>query len=56
MYNSQEPNHMCSEDYNELIDMALAQWDKEWFVDLVQRQKQLRTMEIEIRHWLGVVG
>ncbi|MED0759123.1 IDEAL domain-containing protein [Aneurinibacillus thermoaerophilus] len=46
---------MCSEDYNELIDMALAMKDKEWFEELVKRQKRLRELEVEMRRLLGVI-
>ncbi|MBA4531304.1 IDEAL domain-containing protein [Brevibacillus halotolerans] len=31
---------MCSEDYDEMIDMALAMKDKEWFEELVTKQIQ----------------
>jgi hypothetical protein len=55
MSDSKQPNHMCSEDYNELIEMALEKKDKEWFRELVKRQKSLREMEIEMRRWLGVM-
>jgi hypothetical protein len=46
---------MCSEDYDEMIDMALAMKDKEWFEELIKRQKRLREMEIEARRELGVL-
>ena len=46
---------MCSEDYDELIEMALAQKDKEWFEELVEKQKRLRKLEIEMRRELGVL-
>jgi len=55
MNDPKRPNHMRSEDYNELIEMALAQKDKEWFEELVTRQKRLREMEIEARRLLGVM-
>lgn len=55
MCNQKEPYHMCSEDYNKLIDMALEQKDKEWFEELVKRQKRLREMEIEMRRELGLL-
>ncbi|UED67824.1 IDEAL domain-containing protein [Brevibacillus sp. HD3.3A] len=46
---------MCSEDYDEMIDMALAMKDKEWFEELVKKQRRLREMEIEARRELGVL-
>lgn len=46
---------MCSEDYDELIDLALAQKDKEWFKELVKKQKRLRELEIQVRRELGVL-
>ncbi|WP_157696722.1 MULTISPECIES: IDEAL domain-containing protein [Brevibacillus] len=46
---------MCSEDYDEMIDMALAMKDKEWFEELVTKQKRLRELEIEMRRELGVL-
>jgi len=46
---------MCSEDYDELIDLALAQKDKEWFEELVKKQKRLRELEIQVRRELGVL-
>ncbi|WP_281869512.1 IDEAL domain-containing protein [Brevibacillus parabrevis] len=51
----QEAMMMCSEDYDELIDMALAQKDKEWFEELVNKQKWLRELEIQARRELGVL-
>ncbi|CAM3662064.1 IDEAL domain-containing protein [Brevibacillus invocatus] len=50
-----EPMMMCSEDYDELIDMALAMKNKEWFEELVKKQKRLREIEIEMRRELGVL-
>ncbi|WP_289140969.1 IDEAL domain-containing protein [uncultured Brevibacillus sp.] len=50
-----EPMMMCSEDYDELIDMALAMKNKEWFEELVKKQKRLRELEIEMRRELGVL-
>lgn len=46
---------MCSEDYDEMIDMALALKDKEWFEELVKKQKWLRELEIQARRELGVL-
>ena len=46
---------MCSEDYDEMIDMALAMKDKEWFEELVKKQRRLRELEIEMRRELGVL-
>ncbi|MGM0715471.1 IDEAL domain-containing protein [Brevibacillus parabrevis] len=46
---------MCSEDYDVLIDMALAMKNKEWFEELVKKQKRLRELEIEMRRELGVL-
>ena len=46
---------MCSEDYDEMIDMALAVKDKKWFEELVTKQKRLRELEIEMRRELGVL-
>ncbi|MFI8711685.1 IDEAL domain-containing protein [Brevibacillus brevis] len=46
---------MCSEDYDEMIDMALAMNNKEWFEELVKKQKRLRELEIEMRGELGVL-
>ncbi|MGG0884062.1 IDEAL domain-containing protein [Brevibacillus parabrevis] len=46
---------MCSEDYDEMIDMALAMKDKEWFKELVKKQRRLRELEIEMRRELGVL-
>ncbi|NQF16094.1 IDEAL domain-containing protein [Brevibacillus sp. HB1.3] len=51
----QEAMMMCSEDYDELIDLALAKKDKEWFEELVKKQKRLREIEIEMRRELGVL-
>lgn len=50
-----EPMMKCSEDYDELIDMALAMKNKEWFEELVKKQKRLRELEIEMRRELGVL-
>ncbi len=55
MNDSKQPNHLKLEDYNGLIDIALAQKDKKWFEELVKRQKRLREMEIEARRLLGVI-
>ncbi|GIO32248.1 hypothetical protein J2TS6_33890 [Paenibacillus albilobatus] len=46
---------MCSENYDEMIDMALAMKDKDWFEELVKKQKRLRELEIEMRRELGVL-
>lgn len=50
-----KPTMMRSEDYNELIDMALSTKDKDWFEELQKKQKRLREMEIEMRRMLGVI-
>ncbi len=55
MSEPKQPTMMRSEDYNELIDMALSTKDKEWFDELLKKQKLLREMEIEMRRMLGVI-
>ncbi|BCJ87680.1 hypothetical protein [Effusibacillus dendaii] len=55
MSEPKQPTMMRSEDYNELIDMALVTKDMEWFDELQKKQKCLREMEIEMRRMLGVI-
>ncbi|WP_242772462.1 IDEAL domain-containing protein [Brevibacillus parabrevis] len=55
MSESKQPVQMHSEDYDALIDLALAKKDKAWFEELVRQQKRLREMEIEMRRELGVL-
>jgi hypothetical protein len=55
MSESKEWTMMRSEDYDDLIDLALAMKNKEWFEELLTKQKQLRELEIEMRRELGVL-
>ncbi|WP_158630160.1 hypothetical protein [Cohnella sp. AR92] len=47
------PRYIASSDFDDLIELALANGDKEWFLDLVQRKKELEKAEAEVRRDLG---
>ncbi|WP_164779513.1 hypothetical protein [Paenibacillus kobensis] len=49
------PRHIRSFDYDELIELALAIRDKEWFLDLTYRKKELKAAEEEVRRDFGFV-
>ncbi|WP_168735605.1 hypothetical protein [Cohnella fermenti] len=36
------PRYIASSDFDDLMELALADGDKEWFLDLVQRKKERR--------------
>lgn len=37
------PRYITSSDFDDLIELASAKGDKEWFLDLVQRNKELES-------------
>ncbi|MNG19102.1 hypothetical protein D3C84_1032260 [compost metagenome] len=49
------PRHIKSCDYDELIELALAIKDKEWFLELAQRKKELEAVEKEVRRDFGFI-
>jgi len=49
------PRHIRSCDYDELIEQALAIMDKEWFLDLTRRKKELEAAEEEVRRDFGFI-
>jgi hypothetical protein len=55
MYMQPLPRHIKSCDYDELIELALAIKDKEWFLDLTHRKKKLEAAEEEVRRDFGFV-
>lgn len=47
------PIYMALSDFDDLIELALANGDKEWFLELVRRRKELEEVETKVRRDLG---
>lgn len=48
------PRMIVSNDYDALIEQALAMKDKEWFEELLGKKKELQAEEEEVRKDIGL--
>ncbi len=46
---------IVSNDYDALIEQALAMKDQEWFDELVRKKKELQAVEEEVRKYIGLI-